>query len=91
MKSILQDKKECYRTHSVLNLDKHHIMTGTANRKKAEKWGIWVYLNHDIHMWLHQTPEGTMYSRELKREAQRKFEEIYSHAKWMMIFHRNYL
>lgn len=36
----------CGRNGSVDPLDKHHIFCG-ANRKKSEKYGLWVYLCHD--------------------------------------------
>lgn len=90
MKSILQSNKVCYKTGSTLNLDKHHII-GNAYRNKAEKYGVWVYLRHDIHMWLHDTKDGQKYARTLKEEAQRAFEEKWSHAMWMDLFGRNYL
>lgn len=90
MKSILQSEKECYKTHSTLDLDKHHIMNGPY-RNKAEKYGLWVYLRHDIHMWLHSTSDGQKYARTLKKEAQIAFEKKWSHALWMDFFGRNYL
>lgn len=91
MKSIIQDKKECFRTHSIIDLDKHHIMNGNAYRNKSEKYGLWVWLNHDVHMWLHNTRDGNVYARELKAIAQEHFEELYGHTKWLMLFHKNYL
>jgi len=37
MKSILQEKKECYVTGRTYGLHKHHVFEGTANRKKSDK------------------------------------------------------
>lgn len=71
-------------------MDKHHIMNG-AYRAKSEKYGLWVWLHHDVHMWLHQTPDGAKYARELKKTAQRIFEEEHSRAEWMALFKKNYL
>lgn len=91
IKSIMQDKKECYYTHSPYGLHLHHIMNG-AFRKKSEKYGLVVYLRHDFHVGtnyaIHNNPKKML---ELKAEAQRRFEEIYSHELWMKEFHKNYL
>lgn len=54
MKSILQDKKECYFSRMVetdyTHLDKHHIFYGTGNRKISEQNGFWVWLEHLHHI-----------------------------------------
>ena len=90
--SILQSEKKCYLSGAVnVPLDKHHIMNGTANRKKSEKYGVWVWLDHDVHMKLHQTAEGQQWQRYLKQEAQRAFEKIWSRELWMKEFKKNYL
>ena len=74
-KSIMQTEKECYVTGSTLNLHKHHIFGGPF-RKKAEKWGLWVYLRADYHI---QTPNAVHNNREfdleLKKEALRLRDE----------------
>lgn len=105
MKSILQDKKECalcrrelelwYMPHLPLpseGLERHHVMHGTANRTKAEKWGLWVWLCHKHHTG---STEAVHLNRkmdlELIRMAQRVFERQYSHEKWMEEFGKNYL
>ncbi len=90
MKSILQSVRECYITHDIRDLDKHHIMNGSF-RGKSERFGLWVWLRHDQHMNLHHTPEGQIKARELKQQAQAAFEEIYGHDRWMAEFHKNYL
>ena len=55
-KSIVQREKECYICRYLAGeqgyygelpstgLHRHHIMFGTANRKKSEHYGLWVYL-----------------------------------------------
>ena len=88
-KSIMQDKEECYISGSRINLDKHHCMHGGANRKLAEKYGLWVWLRHDIHMQLHDKDKEL--DRQLEQEAQLAFEKKYSHEKWMAEFRKNYL
>lgn len=87
--SIMQTEKKCYISGAEYNLDCHHIMHGTANRKIADAWGIWIWLRHDIHMNLHDRDKELDY--QLKKEAQEVFEKLYSHEKWMELFSRSYL
>ena len=91
-KSIMQTEKECYITHSTLELHKHHIFYGTANRKKSEKWGCWVWLTAKYH---NMSDHGVHFDKaldlQLKQECQRRFEALYGHDTFMMVFHRNYL
>ena len=88
MNSIMQEEKECYITGSRQSLDKHHCLHG-ANRKNAEKYGLWVWLRHDIHMALHDRDKDL--DRELEEEAQKKFEETHSRAEFRSIFGKSYL
>ncbi len=88
-KSIMQDKEECYISGSRINLDKHHCIHGGANRKLADKYGLWVWLRHDIHMQLHDRDKEL--DRQLEQDAQRAFEKKYSHEMWMALFLKNYL
>lgn len=104
-KSIVQPTlKECllcrrdaeeagyYGILSAAGLHKHHIMFGTANRKLAEKYGVWCWLCPGHHEFgpeaVHRCRETDLY---LKKLAQTRFEEIYSHEKWMELFGKNYL
>ena len=87
--SIIQFTVRCWKSGVTNNLDIHHIMNG-PHRDKSDRLGLWVYLNHDVHMWMHNTRDGKRYERELKKLAQEKFEELYSHEEWMKQFRRNY-
>lgn len=87
-KSIMQDEKVCFLTGSTYGLDRHHVIGG-SRRSKAEKWGCWVWLRHDVHMDLHERDQGM--SRILKATCQKRFEELYGHDKWMSEFGKNYL
>lgn len=89
-KSILQDvdEPECYVTHTTRNLDCHHIFHG-IRRKAADKWGCWVWLNHDVHMNLHS--QNTELDKQLKKECQEEFERRYGHDKFMEVFGKSYL
>lgn len=85
----MQTEKKCYVSGATYNLDLHHCMMGTANRKLADKYGLTVWLRHDIHMDLHG--RNTELKTQLKQDAQRAFEKKYSHDKWMEVFGVNYL
>ena len=71
MNSILQNRKQCYITHSTVGLHKHHIFFGTSNRELSEEDGMTVYLcpkchehgpeavhrNRETDLWLKQAGE----------------------------------
>lgn len=46
--SILQDEKECFLSGTLEGLERHHIYGG-ANRRNSAKYGLWVWLRHDLH------------------------------------------
>lgn len=90
-KSIISNERECYVCHTPMNLHKHHIFFG-PNRQNSEKYGCWVYLC----AWHHNmSNEGVHFNRlldvELKREAQKRFEELHSHEEFMRIFGKNWI
>lgn len=76
-KSIIQNEKECYKTHSKYDLHKHHIFGG-PNRKLSEKDGLWIYLRSDWHdmsnYGIHFNKE---FDLEVKRMAQKKWQDFY--------------
>ena len=94
MRSIITDDEErCYLCGSTVGLETHHCLHGTAGRKLGDRWGLTVKLCSRCHR------DGTVgvhgrnskADRQLKRLAQTKFEEKYSHEKWMAVIGRNYL
>ena len=88
-KSIMQDDECCYITGSRINLECHHCLHGISKRSLADKYGLWVWLRHDIHMSLHDRDKEL--DRYLEQEAQKAFEKKYSHEEFMRIFGKNYL
>lgn len=90
MKSIIQKDKQCFVCGSPYCED-HHIFFGTANRKLSEKYGLKVWLCPEHHRG---TRAGVHFDRkfdlELKKYAQRKFEETYD-ENFVTLFGRNYL
>ena len=97
-RSIIQCDKECflcrqkYMNPPHRDLHRHHIMHGPF-RKKAEHYGLWVYVcNEEHHEYGPESPHGNAeVDRRLKRIAQCVFEERFGHEKWMQEFGRNYL
>jgi len=94
VKSILQDKKECYITGTTHNLHKHHIYFGNPGRKISEANGFWVWLTGALH---NQSNEGVhgknghALDLRLKQDCQRKYEETHSREEFMRLIWKNYL
>ena len=91
-KSIISNDKECYVCHTMQNLHKHHIYEGTANRKKSDKYGCWIWLCGKHH---NLSNKGIHFNKNLdnyvKVETQKKLEEMYGHEWFMETFGKNYL
>lgn len=100
MQSLLQTEKECYICREELNientryLEKHHIY-GAANRNKSEKYGLWVWLDHDHHNENVRNDAGVHFNKErdlnLKQAAQRAFTAAYPELDFVELFGKNYL
>lgn len=98
VKSIIQTEKECflckkYFGESVTQgLHEHHVCEGWANRRVSERLGLKVWLCPPHHNMsdhgVHFNPEIGV---ELKKIAQRKYEETHSREEWMAEIGRNYL
>lgn len=91
-KSIMQDEAKCLICGTPFGLHRHHVFYGTANRKLSEAYGCWVWLcsrHHNGSMSsVHHNPKM---DQTIKRATQEKFEELYSHEKFMSVFGRNWL
>ena len=77
-KSIICNDQRCYICGTTANLHKHHVMYGSANRKKSEEDGLWVYLcgyHHNL------SNDGVHFNKQLdktlKNHAERKWMEYY--------------
>ena len=89
---IVQDKK-CFFCGNAQNLEEHHCLHGTANRKKADEYGLTVWLCNYHHTGglrsVHRCKETDLI---LQRYAQRYFLEHLGDMKlWMQEFRKNYL
>lgn len=90
MKSIIQQTKVCWVCGNP-NVEEHHIFYGSANRKKSDRLGLTCYLCHEHHTGNTGVHFNKTLDLLLKKYAQQKFEEMYSHEEFMKIFKRNYL
>ena len=90
--SIMQQRKECYITGAIHGLQRHEVYFGKDKRQLSLQWGCWVYLRWDWHTStnysVHLNPE---LNKRLKRETQKRFEEVYGRKKFAEIFGKNYL
>jgi len=91
MKSILQDEKECFFCKTTMDLEEHHVVYGTANRKQSEKNGLKVWLCHEHHTGNSGVHVNKDLDTQLKEFAQKTFEESHTHEEWMRVFGKNYL
>lgn len=93
MKSILQEKKECYICHSTYNLHCHHLYFGVQHRKISGENGFMVYLcyeHHEGNNGVHGRNGHTL-DLYLKRKCQEKFEETHSREEFMKLIGKNYI
>lgn len=90
MESIIQSEVECYLCGTTLNLHSHHIFAG-CYRNKSEKYGMKVYLCMEHHTGGTGVHLNRNLDLKLKVIAQKRFEEVYSHEKYMQEFKKNYL
>lgn len=91
--SIMQDKEECFITHSTTNLIRHEIYYGTANREISKKNGFWVWLIPEYHNTSNKgvhcgNKELDLY---LKRTCQEKFERLHSRKEFIALIGKNYI
>lgn len=91
--SIVQDLRveRCFVCGAARDLELHHIMHGTANRRLSTRYGLTCWLcrtHHTGRFGVHIDPE---LNRKLQQEAQVAFERMHTRAQWMQIFGKNYL
>ena len=85
--SMINNQLECYLCGRTGTLHKHHCLHG-SRRKKADKYGLIVYLCPECHMKLHDHGIGDRYLQQI---AQAHFESKYGHERYMDEFGKNYL
>lgn len=92
MKSIIQDEKECFVCGTTLNLQDHHIIYGTANRKNSEKYGLKVWLCQEHHTGGTGVHFNKDLNLHLKKLAQEQFEARFGGKEaFIRVFGKSYL
>ncbi len=87
-----EGSRKCYVCGYEGYTEEHHVLYGTANRKKAEHYGLKVHLCYEHHQGdtgVHGGNKNLVFW--LKQEAQRVFEKEYSRELFRKEFGRNYL
>ena len=79
MNSILNTTKYiCYRCGRYGPKEKHHLFSGTANRRLSEEDGLWVYLCHSCH---NEPPYGAHFNKETMEWLHKAGQETYEGRK----------
>lgn len=91
MRSIIQQKKECYACHTTIGLECHHVFGGTANRKMSEKYGLKVWLCNDHHTGANGIHRNQDMMDRMHMIGQMAFEKEHSKDEFIKIFGKNYL
>ena len=87
---IDQDDTDCYVCGSTQYVQRHEVFYGRAYRDKSKKYGTWVNLCMKCHDKVHFGKDHSL-DIELKKKAQRLFEEVYGHDRFMQEFDKNRL
>lgn len=91
MKSILQENKECFICHTTTGLECHHCIHGVANRKIADRTGLWVWLCREHHTGNHGVHHNRDMDLVLIQYAQRKYEETHTREEFRELFGKSWL
>lgn len=86
---ITEDMEHCF-VCGAYGVEIHHCL-GAANRKNSTKYGLVVPLCRECHIGNNGVHMNRERNDALKRIAQTKFEQKYSHDEWMEVFGKNYL
>lgn len=90
--SILQDDMQYCYVCGRYGTEIHHVFYGVGNRKLSTKYKLLVGLCYDHHRGNVGVHGGNReLDMELKRMAQRRFNEVYAESDFLAVFGRNYL
>lgn len=91
MKSIIQEKKECFFCGKTSDLHNHHVFEG-RNRDNSDDYGLTIYLcpyHHDMS-------DDSVHFNKIYKKLMRIIGQMYFEQKWgstedfIEIFRRNY-
>lgn len=92
-KSIIQDDDRCWYCGATQGLHTHHVFAGIGRRSLSDQYGLTVRLCYRHH---NGSADGvhcgnTELDHMLKQAAQRAFEALHGHEKFMEVFQKDYL
>ena len=75
---IQEGISKCYISGKMYGLDRHHVLHGRGIKPLAEEDGLWIWLDHKLHMDIHdkgyaQIPGFKITDKELQALGQRTF------------------
>ena len=91
MKSIIQEDTNYCFVCGRYGTEIHHIFFGTSNRKMSDKYRCVVGLCYEHHRGNKGVHHNRELDLELKRMAQKRFQDIYPEYDFLAIFGKNYL
>lgn len=92
MKSVFQDEKVCFVCGTTHDIEEHHIIYGTSNRKISEKYGLKVYLCRHHHTGNRGVHFNKDLDLKLKVMAQEYYEAHYGNRNaFINAFGRSYI
>lgn len=90
-KSIMQTEKECIVCRTTQNLELHHCIYGSANRKQSDKYGLTVWLCAEHHRGRAGAHFNKVLDAKLKKYAQERFEAVYgANTSFREVFGKNF-
>lgn len=93
MKSIIQNRKECFFCKTTQNLHLHHIYFGVKNRTASDKNGFTCYLCQQHHEGTYGVhgKYGHKADLYLKQYCQEVFERTHSREEFIKLIGKNYI
>lgn len=91
MKSIIQEKKECFFCGRTDDLHLHHVLEG-RNRGNSDKYGLTIYLCS----YHHNMSDDSVHFNLIYKKLMRIIAQLYFEQKWgstedfKKIFRKNY-
>lgn len=75
---IATGEAKCYITGRPYGLDRHHVLHGRGIKPLAEEDGLWIWLDHKLHMDIHdkgyaEVPGKRVTDKELQALGQETF------------------
>lgn len=91
MKSVIQAERECWICGTPYGLQVHHLLHGTGRRKKADRMGYWIYLCAEHHTGITGVHNNPKMDLEMKRMAQRHYEQRNTREDFIREFGKSWL